>query len=156
MISFALRCQPASHAFDGWFRSGDDFERQVAGGLVTCPVCGTTDVSKALMKPALAKAGRRAPAQAGDNAPSAAPDGAARYAGGEAAAAYAKLQAIARELRAKSDYVGPKFAEEARRIHYGESEQRQIYGEASPQEVKSLGEEGIAALPLPPLPEDKN
>ena len=158
MISFALRCQPASHAFDGWFRSGEDFERQAAGGLVSCPVCGSTDVSKALMKPAVAKSGRQSAAgdrgQAVAEGPAAPAE--ARYTGGDAAAGYAKLRAIARELRAKSDYVGPKFAEEARRIHYGESEKRQIYGEASPQEVKSLGEEGIAALPLPPLPEDKN
>ena len=63
---------------------------------------------------------------------------------------------MAREVRAKADYVGPNFAEEARRIHYGEADERRIYGEASPVEVKGLMEEGIAALPLPPLPEDKN
>jgi hypothetical protein len=74
----------------------------------------------------------------------------------EMAERLARLQDLAREVRAKADYVGPEFAEEARRIHYGEAEERQIYGEASGRDVHALLEEGITALPLPPLPEDKN
>lgn len=145
MIRFSLRCEPEKHAFEGWFRSNEDFDRQANGGLVSCPVCGSTDVSKGLMKPALGGTSEAAaPAQ---------PDAANVEA---AAKALARLQEIAREVRAKGDYVGPKFAEEARKIHYGESESRQIYGEASASEVKGLSEEGIAALPLPPLPEDRN
>ncbi|MBB4005737.1 DUF1178 family protein [Aurantimonas endophytica] len=153
MISFALRCEPHGHGFDGWFRSGEDFDAQAERRLVECPVCGSTDVAKALMRPALGKGGKAS--VAGDQAQTAmAPGGG--YVNAEAAKVFAKLQEMARELRAKADYVGPRFAEEARRIHYGETEARQIYGEASPAEVKGLGEEGIAALPLPPLPEDKN
>ncbi|HEY9058822.1 MAG TPA: DUF1178 family protein [Aurantimonas sp.] len=156
MISFALRCHPAAHAFDGWFRSGEDFERQADAGLLACPICGSSDVSKALMRPAIATSAKT-------KAPDAATGGAVEpsrpaveFANAEAAKAIAQLQAMTRELRAKADYVGPRFAEEARRIHYGESEHRQIYGEASTREVKGLREEGIAAFPLPGLPEDKN
>jgi hypothetical protein len=150
VISFALRCEPRGHGFDGWFRSGDDFETQADKGLVECPVCGSTEIAKALMRPSI---GKGAAASGEAHAPISAGGG---YANAEAAKAFARLQAMARELRAKADYVGPRFAEEARRIHYGESEARQIYGEALPAEVKGLGEEGIAALPLPALPEDKN
>lgn len=156
MISFALRCHPAAHAFDGWFRSGEDFDRQASAGLLACPICGSSDVSKALMKPAVATSAKTeaSDASTGETGEPAQPVG--EFANAEAAKAIARLQAMARELRAKSDYVGPKFAEEARRIHYGESEHRQIYGEASTQEVEGLHEEGIAAFPLPALPEDKN
>ncbi|KQT44364.1 hypothetical protein ASG43_13490 [Aureimonas sp. Leaf454] len=137
MIHFALRCEAAAHDFDGWFRSGEDFEGQVSRGLVTCPVCGSTEIAKALMRPAVSGTrDERSPA--------------------EASRMMAALRAMSREVRANADYVGPAFAEEARKIHYGEADERRIYGEASPVEVKGLMEEGIAALPLPPLPEDKN
>lgn len=137
MITFALRCDPGGHGFDAWFRSGEDFETQKARGLVSCPTCGSSDVDKGLMRPALTQARSETT-----------PEKAAQIA--------AAMQAIAREVREKADYVGPKFAEEARKIHYGEAEGRQIYGEASPPEVRSLTEEGIGVLPLPALPEDKN
>ncbi|WP_102960949.1 DUF1178 family protein [Mangrovicella endophytica] len=150
MITFALRCEPAGHGFDGWFRSSADFERQQDSHLVECPVCGSHQVAKALMAPAVSTA--VATAVSGSDRPQVP----ASYTAGEAAEAFAKLQALAREVRQKADYVGPRFAEEARRIHYGESEARQIYGEATPSEVGKLAEEGIAALPLPPLPEDAN
>lgn len=162
MIHFALKCEPAGHGFDGWFRSNDDFERQKANALVVCPVCGSSAVSKALMKPAVGSGSgetRDAVPEAGQGAAAQPPAGepaSSGYANAEVAKAFAQLQAIAREVRAKADYVGPKFAEEARKIHYGESDARQIYGEASRKEVESLSEEGIAAIPLPPLPEDKN
>ena len=158
MIRYTLRCRPAAHDFDGWFRSGDDFETQRSGGFVSCPVCGATDVEKALMRPALVTGGTAAApdVQAAPAAPAEPPSGPPHFANAEAAKAFAKLQEMTRELRRKAEHVGPRFAEEARRIHYGETEARQIYGEASRQEVESLGEEGIVALPLPPLPEDHN
>ena len=186
MIHFQLRCRPSGHGFDGWFRSSDDFERQAGEGFVECPVCGAHDVEKALMRPAIAKAGAagRAAAEAlaesasaarnsggaAGSAPAVAGGGAAAPAAPdpqpprslahlpapspEVAKAFAVLQEISRKVRAEADYVGEGFAEEARRIHYGESEARQIYGEASKKDVESLKEEGIAALPLMPLPED--
>ena len=185
MISFALRCDLHSHGFDGWFRSGDDFERQAAAHLVTCPVCGTTGVSKALMRPAIGKGAtvtrdgehREAAADAASASDVSKPDGSdassptgaatpgnvvsgqtgiAGVASGPAAAMIAKLQSMTRELRASSDYVGPRFAEEARRIHFGETPHRSIYGEASKAEVEKLSDEGITAFPLPSLPEDAN
>lgn len=137
MIKFALRCEPEGHVFDGWFRSSEDFDRQADSGLVACPDCGATSVAKSLMRPALASS-------KSESAPP------------EAARMLAALQAAARKVRAQADYVGPQFAEEARRIHLGEARSRQIYGEASLPEVRELSEDGIAIMPLPPLPEDKN
>lgn len=150
MIRFALRCR-SGHGFDGWFRSGDDFERQAASDLVSCPECGSTAVGKALMRPSIARAPEpSAPAPAE-------PKGAV---GGvppeKAAEIMTQLQAISRELRAGADYVGGGFAEEARRIHFGEAQARRIYGEATGAEIRALGEDGIAAVPLPPLPEDRH
>ncbi|WP_206456063.1 DUF1178 family protein [Aurantimonas marina] len=156
MISFALRCHPAAHEFDGWFRSGADFERQASAGLLACPICGSSHVSKALMKPAVATSAKTTAPEASTGEAGEPAEPAGEFANAEAAKAIARLQAMARELRARSDYVGPKFAEEARRIHYGETQHRQIYGEASTQDVEGLREEGIAAFPLPALPEDKN
>ncbi|MCW4116614.1 DUF1178 family protein [Aurantimonas sp. MSK8Z-1] len=179
MIHYALRCEPAGHAFDGWFRSSSDFETQVQRGLVACTVCGSARVGKALMRPAVATRRTAAPSGAGaghaagpsvgapgNPAPPASNAAASPtappapvplpVANGEVAKVFAQLQALARHVRANAENVGGRFAEEARRIHYGESEARQIYGEASPQEVEGLAEEGIAALPLPPLPEDGN
>ncbi|MBO0661965.1 DUF1178 family protein [Jiella sp. MQZ9-1] len=172
MIHFDLRCRSCGHGFDGWFRSSEDFDRQISARLVACPLCQAEDVEKALMRPAIAKGGaahRDAPREAADG-PAGAPAGAAGSAGApvapttlanvpaphpEIAKAFAVLQEISRKVRAEADYVGGKFADEARRIHYGESDARQIYGEASHKEVESLAEEGITAVPLMPLPEDK-
>lgn len=149
MIHYSLRCEPAGHGFDGWFRSGADFEAQAARGLLECPVCGATTVAKALMRPAVSTSERAlAPAPREGSAAAGMPS--------EVAEAFRRLQELAREVRAKADYVGGDFAEEARRIHYGEAEERQIYGEASGGDVRQLLDEGIAAIPLPPLPEDKN
>ncbi|WP_062113049.1 DUF1178 family protein [Aureimonas sp. AU40] len=148
MIHYSLRCEPAGHGFDGWFRSGTDFEAQAARGLLECPICGSADVAKALMRPAVSTSERAvAPLREGTAMVGAPP---------EMAEMVSRLQEMAREVRAKADYVGAGFADEARRIHYGEVEERQIYGEASNRDVHALLEEGIAAIPLPPLPEDKN
>lgn len=146
MIHFDLRCRADGHVFDGWFRSGEDFERQLSAGLVECPHCGAHEVEKALMAPAVAARKAGDASRPGAVAGGALPPGMAE--------AYAKLQDLAREVRTNGHYVGNRFAEEARRIHFGESEARRIYGEASGAEVKALAEDGIPALPLPPLPED--
>jgi hypothetical protein len=169
MISFSLRCRPGAHGFDAWFRSSADWEKQAGLGLVSCPVCGSAEVEKALMAPAVVTARRAdAAAPAVTSAPGtamvpaagglpAAPAGPAMPAPPpELVEAFAKLQELTREVRAKADYVGERFAEEARRIHFGEAPARGIYGEASRDEVEGLSEEGIFALPLPPLPEDRN
>lgn len=147
MIHFDLRC-PQGHGFDGWFRSGEEFERQRERSLVSCPTCGATEISKALMAPALAGIAKDDPAPSRPVV--------AGLPAAKAAEVSAQLQALARELRSNSNYVGKDFAEEARRIHFGESEERRIHGEASGADIRALAEDGIAAFPLPPLPEDQH
>jgi hypothetical protein len=149
VIRFALRCTEGGHEFECWFRSNEDFDRQAARDLLSCPVCGSGKVGKALMRPAVAqRADRDGPAApVGPHANEAPP---------ELLEAMRRMQELARKVRAEADYVGRGFAEEARRIHYGDVEERRIYGEASGEEVRSLLDEGITAMPLPPLPEDAN
>ncbi len=157
MIRFALRCRAEGHAFEGWFRSNDDYDGQAARDLLSCPVCGSLRVEKALMRPAVAhRAERDAPPSGPTVAPTALAASHASGAPPEFVEMMRKMQNLARQVRAEADYVGRGFAEEARRIHYGETEERRIYGEASGEEVRSLLDEGITAMPLPPLPEDAN
>jgi hypothetical protein len=141
MIRFSLTCDN-DHAFDGWFRNGEDFDAQKARGLVSCPVCHSTGVGKALMAPAVST-GRRQ-------------DKVALAMGEEQRKALAKLKAMAEEAKKNADYVGDKFAEEARRIHFGEVEPRGIYGEASAEEARGLIEDGVEFVPLPSFPDDVN
>ncbi|MEM8551180.1 MAG: DUF1178 family protein [Pseudomonadota bacterium] len=160
------------HAFDGWFRSSADFERQQDAGMLSCPVCGTHDVSRALMAPAVRTSPAAVPAQVAepvsDNAPEqpsaeTAPATPAPTVPTHAALSNQQKQKFFEAVRAlrkaivqQSDNVGRSFPEEARRIHYGESEARGIYGQASEDEAKALVEEGIEVLPIPILPEDRN
>nr|WP_283776408.1 DUF1178 family protein [Stappia sp. WLB 29] len=157
----------AGHGFEGWFRGLDDFDRQKAGGLLSCPVCGGSEVDKALMAPAVSTS-RRKEARAETVTPSARQAAAAEGAGPaqvpaiaaprspEQAALIEKLRALRAELTANAEDVGTAFPEEARKIHYGEAEARGIYGAASREDVGELLEEGIAVMPLPVLPEDRN
>ena len=148
MIKYALACEQA-HAFESWFPSSDAYEAQLKRGLVTCPVCNSATVEKQIMAPSVARK---------DKAPVPA---------GPAAAAVASLSDKEREIRAmlramrdhvvqNAENVGQGFADEARRMHYGEAEQRSIYGEAAPAEARDLIEEGIDVLPLPIVPDDRN
>ena len=150
MIRFTLLCDDG-HEFDGWFRSNDDFDAQAASGLVACPICGGAQVRKALMRPAVVGTKREARAAAPgpeDRVPVAL--------GGPDDEGLARLQALAREVRSKAEHVGRRFAREARDIHDGVTPERAIYGEASPDEIRGLVEDGIPVAPLPPLPEDQN
>ena len=142
MIRYSLSCEKA-HEFEGWFSESADFDRQKASGYLTCPVCGSADVSKVLMAPAVSTARQKEDTQA------LAVSTAQKQ-------ALVKLKDAIREIRASSEDVGEKFPEEARKIHYGETEARGIIGQASPVEVKSLIEEGIEITPLPVLPDDVN
>lgn len=150
MIRYALRCKKG-HEFEGWFKGSADYERQEKRGLVSCPSCGSNKVERAVMAPAVATKGAVAPVQV---ARTAGPQDAKR------AEIQAEMMTLMRKLRTEveknADYVGPQFAEEARKIHYEEAPARGIYGEASPDDVKSLKEEGIEFYPLPVLPEDQN
>jgi hypothetical protein len=156
MIRYRLNCKKG-HQFEGWFASSTAFDRQAKQGRVTCPNCGTTKVTKALMAPSIAKSDkpkRRAKSNAEQpvtDAPK--PDTQRVAAHKELAAAMRKLRA---EIESKSEYVGTRFPEEARKIHYEESPARGIHGEATAEEAKSLSDEGIEFFPLPVLPEDRN
>ena len=139
MIRYALKCDH-DHPFEAWFGSSSDYDDQVARGLVECPFCGSHGVSKQIMAPAVSGTRKTPPAS---------PD-------------MAKMQSMmveaAREVRAhverNFDYVGDSFAREARDIHEGRSEKREIYGEASPAEVKKLKADGVPCSPLPAAPPD--
>lgn len=128
------------HVFEGWFAGEDDFQAQLGQGLLECPMCGTHEVRKALSAPRL-NLGARAPASPPSS--EAAPGSAPR------AALQAAWLSAARRIMAESEDVGARFAEEARRMHYGEASQRAIRGQASLEETAQLLDEGIAVLPLP-------
>jgi hypothetical protein len=139
VIKYALRCS-REHSFEGWFSSSDDFDHQKTDGQLSCPVCGSTEVDKALMAPAILKG--RASAQ--DKKPMAA-------IAEEWNEAASKAQAY---VKANFEHVGKRFPEEARRIHYGETKDKPIWGEATVQEVAELREEGVSVSPVPvPVPD---
>ena len=158
MIRYNLRCD-RGHAFESWFQSSSAYESQEKRKLVSCPACGSAKVERAIMAPQIvSKKGR-------DGAPPAAAPAAAT----EVAAPTSTplLMAQERELRAKlkelrdhivknADNVGERFPNEARKMHYGDIEHRPIYGEASPEEARSLIDEGVEVSPLPVLPDDRN
>jgi len=152
MIHYQLQCD-RQHGFDGWFKDSAAFERQCAAGLITCPVCSSPAVTRALMAPALSRAARHdtAPATAAP-IPSEAPPP-AKDAAVTATTMPDQLRALLQRLRGEveksCDYVGSDFAEEARRIHYGETDARGIYGETTAAEAEALSEEGIAFGVLP-------
>ncbi|MEM6615182.1 MAG: DUF1178 family protein [Pseudomonadota bacterium] len=154
MIRYSLACGQG-HKFESWFRSSSDSDEQLASGLVECPHCGSSDVKKTLMAPAVstrkgkAEAPLPVPVAPSPPVPMATPPK-------EVVEAVEKLRALRDKIVEKADYVGPQFAEEARKIHYEEAEERQIYGEATPEDVSELVDEGIAILPLPSLPQDQN
>ena len=141
MIHYALVCENA-HKFEAWFRNAEAYDEQHQRGIVTCPICMSGAVEKALMAPALAKAGGEKVSLSIGH-----PD-------------HAQLREALRALRHKvtseADYVGDKFAEEARKIHFKDIEARGIYGEATPDEVAGLVEDGVDFMPLPNLPEEHN
>lgn len=139
MIKYALICEQ-DHEFEGWFPNAAGFDRQVEGGQVTCPACGSAEVRKGLMTPNIATSERQAKPAVPD-VPREVLDA---------------LREIRKHVTESADYVGPRFAEEARKIHFGESEARGIYGEATMAEAKALIDDGVEVAPLPKLPEDQN
>lgn len=170
MIRYQLRCS-RGHSFEGWFKSSSAFAEEVRA--VTCPICDDPSIEKAIMAPAVVQRGDQGPTLAAEAAPSgtappaAAPPSATAVATVPASptaasplspeqAQLARTLVLMRKLKAhveaNFEHVGRRFAEEARKIHYEETEPRGIYGEASPDEVQSLEEEGIEIAPLPNLP----
>lgn len=142
MIRFNLVCD-AHHEFEAWFSSSSDFEDQSERGLVCCPLCGSERVEKGLMAPTVSTARKK--------------ESSTRLAMNKAQGeALDQLRKAVKTIRETSEDVGNRFPEEARKIHYGESEERGIIGQAKPDEVKALVEEGVGIAPLPDLPEEKN
>ncbi|MEO3427222.1 DUF1178 family protein [Pelagibius sp. CAU 1746] len=162
MIVYDLKCRK-DHVFEAWFPDSASFTAQAEAGKVVCPVCGSKKVTKALMAPAVVTARRGVPEKAGP-APEAGQQ-ASREAGASAAAMAdgekaGELRRMLRELRdhveKNCDYVGGNFAEEARKIHYGESDPRGIYGESSDAEAEELRDEGIEVARVPWLPRENS
>ncbi len=165
MIHYNLRCKKG-HAFESWFQSSSAYETQEKRRLVSCPVCGSTDVERAIMAPRIArKKGREQAPSEQLLAPASAPAATAEVTSPSPSTPLMMTQE--RELRAKlkelrdhivknADNVGELFPNEARKMHYGDIEHRPIYGEASPDEAKALIDEGVEVMPLPTLPDDRN
>ena len=159
MIKYTLVCDK-KHAYESWFADSAAFDKQAKRKLVSCPVCDSTKVEKAIMAPRIAAKKGRVPIEM----PAPAPEAPAAV---PAPAPVAMMSPQELELRTKlkelrehivknADNVGEKFPEEARKMHYGETEHRSIYGVASPDEAKELIEEGIECHPLPVLPDERN
>jgi hypothetical protein len=132
MIHFALKCA-ADHQFEGWFRDGGTFERQAAAGEIACPHCGDSRIEKAIMAPRLARS------SATEKRP-------------DPAKLKEALRALRKHVEMNFEHVGPRFAEEARKIHQGEVDARNIYGEATPEEARALADEGIEFGRIPWVP----
>lgn len=141
MIRFSLHCDRA-HQFEAWFRSNEDYENQCKEEIIRCPVCNSPAIKKTLMAPTVATAHRR------EQTASATEQARAEF--------MKQLRHLAKTVRANAENVGSRFAEEARKIHFGEISPRAIYGKADAREVASLVQDGIDILPLPTLPEDQN
>ncbi|MBB4294287.1 hypothetical protein GGE16_006387 [Rhizobium leguminosarum] len=142
MIRYSLTCDNA-HEFEGWFSESADFDRQVATGFLTCPVCHSAAVSKLLMAPSVSTARKK------DERQTLAMDVMRQE-------ALQKLKEAVAAVKANSEDVGAKFPEEARKIHYGEADARGIIGQATLNEAQALVEEGIEIAAIPVLPEDVN
>lgn len=153
MIHYQLRCEQ-DHEFDGWFNDSTGFEKQAKRGLIECPTCGDTKVRRALMAPAVTTRETPKPAlpvpvqQVLPPAPPTGPQPGMPI----PARMIAMLQRMRAEVEKNCDYVGPSFAEEARKIHRGEAEQRGIYGETTPDEAESLADDGIEIHSIPWVP----
>jgi hypothetical protein len=161
VIRYNLVCAKR-HEFESWFADSAAYDKQAKRGLVSCPLCGSAKVEKAIMAPRLARKDKGRPIDVPESA-AATPAASAPAANAPVAMMSpqekefrAKLKELRDHLTANADNVGTKFPEEARKMHYGEIEHRSIYGEASPQDAKDLHEEGIDFHPLPVLPDERN
>jgi len=152
MILFDLKCGKG-HVFEAWFRDGTTAEKQIAGRKIACPSCGTAKVQKAPMAPRIGKSGKPAAAESSTAEPSQ-PQGVVmtKEMASKAVQLRKELGELRKKIEANCDYVGGQFAEEARKIHYGETEARGIYGETSEDQARELNDEGIEFSRVPWLP----
>lgn len=141
MIHYSLVCE-IDHKFDAWFRNAEAYDAQVKRGIVTCPICNSKTVTKGLMAPAVSRANSdKVALSIGHPQQKQLRDA---------------MRALRTKVTSEADYVGDRFADEARKIHFKEVDQRGIYGEATREEVASLVEDGVDFMPLPNLPEEHN
>jgi len=163
MIRYSLVCD-RKHDFEIWFKNSADYDKQAKRGLVTCPLCGSEKVEKALMAPSLGRGTKKGSATSDAiEVPPAPADTPAAEAPSQVAMMSpqekelrSKLKELREHLTKNSENVGSKFPEVARKMHYGEVEHKSIFGEASPQEAKELHEEGVEFHPIPVLPDEHN
>ena len=152
MITFDLECRAAGHRFEGWFGSSDDYARQQERGLVSCPQCGSVDVIKAPMAPNIARKGNQLTVPTAPSPPAMPEPSQAMAKGAIPPEALKVMQAMAL-MQAKaleqSNWVGDRFAEKSRAMHYGEAEPQAIHGQATVKEAMERLEEGIEVAPLP-------
>lgn len=164
MIRYRLACHKG-HEFEVWFPSSEACDKQIKKKLVSCPTCQSTKVAKALMAPSVVTSERKAkrttrkspkreaPAPTPSDAPQTWPG---QMLSGPQREMLQQLKEMRDKILAEAEYVGPRFAEEARKIHNEETPERGIYGEASADEVQELASEGIDVFPIPVLPDDHN
>ena len=146
MIVFDLICAQ-DHVFEAWFGSSEDYESQKASGLLECPMCGDANIRKAVMAPSVGRKGN----QASETKTSPPKDQMATGSMKDMMAIMTKLQ---QHVESNFENVGRDFPEEARKIHYGEAEERGIYGEASSEEAEALLDEGVDVFPMPKAPKE--
>ena len=151
MIHYQLLCSQ-THEFDGWFKDSAEFDRQAKRGLVECPACGDTKVGRALMTPAVAKRNAPSRSEPQTEPPQPPPPAPVSVGGRMPAHMFAMLRQLRAEVEKSCDYVGPDFAEEARKMHRGEVDPHGIYGEATQEEAEALADEGIEVASLPWAP----
>jgi hypothetical protein len=154
MIRYALVCAKG-HSFESWFQNSAAYDKQAKQKLVACPVCGTAKVQKEIMSPRLSGSRKReeTPSPSNDQSNEKTP---VAMVSPQEREFRKKLKELREHLTQNADYVGQKFPEEARKMHYGEIDHRSIYGEASPDEARKLHEEGVEFHPLPVLPDERN
>ena len=141
MITYSLVCDN-SHKFDAWFRSAEAYDEQAGRGIVTCPICNSVRVEKALMAPAVSRMNSDKVSLSSGHP--------------QQAEIREMLRVMRKKVTSEADYVGDKFAEEARKIHFKEADPRGIYGEATHDEVAELIDDGVDFLPLPHVPDEAN
>jgi hypothetical protein len=154
MLRYSLICQDG-HEFEGWFRDSAAYETQARRGLLSCAFCGSTKVGKAVMSPAIARRDREPTPAAATDAPSP-PAAAPALLDSQAAGFRQMVRALRAHVEANAEDVGANFAQTARDMHDGLVEAKPIYGVAAPEDVAALHEDGIEALPLPFLPDERN
>jgi hypothetical protein len=154
MIKYALQCEHG-HGFESWFPDSTSYDTQAKRGFVSCPLCGSAKVDKQIMAPRVRNSEERRALKRGP-APFEAPAQAMAMVSDEAQAMRAMIRELHEKVKANTEDVGERFADEARKIHYGEVQEKAIRGRATLEDAKALHDEGIGVLPLPPLPDERN